>query len=274
MDMEIQARAVEFSAISQLELDVKFGLLERMPVLEIAVKEEEVKGTGENLVTESLRNSTVSLTAATRKSGTQPVVSAVQDLLDLNFDMTPSTTNNASVPSNHLAELFGGISLVPTAVTNGSTPTAPIGTDILSNLFSGNTPAPNPLAGLDPFSNSAPPASAAIPEQSRRLCFEKANLKIYLAPLRSADGKTVDITATFENGGFSAVTNLSFQVAVPKSLRLQINPPSSTFIPPAGSATQTMRIENPSMAVVKLRLKIGFMAGNEGIDEIAECSGL
>ncbi|ORY50440.1 Adaptor protein complex AP-1 gamma subunit [Rhizoclosmatium globosum] len=92
MDVEIQARAVEFNAISGLELEVKSGLLERMPVLEVAVKEEEVKGTGETLVAESLRNSTSSMNASEPKQATpapKPEVSAVQDLLglDLNFDL-------------------------------------------------------------------------------------------------------------------------------------------------------------------------------------------
>ncbi|KAJ3012990.1 UNVERIFIED_CONTAM: clathrin associated protein complex large subunit [Siphonaria sp. JEL0065] len=55
IDVEIQARAVEFNAISRLDLDIKSGLLERMPVLDVAVKEEEVKGTGEHFVAGKLK---------------------------------------------------------------------------------------------------------------------------------------------------------------------------------------------------------------------------
>ncbi|KAJ3029593.1 UNVERIFIED_CONTAM: clathrin associated protein complex large subunit [Siphonaria sp. JEL0065] len=258
IDVEIQARAVEFNAISHLDLDVKSGLLERMPVLDVAVKEEEVKGTGEHLVAESLRNSTVSLSVASRPAEAQPAVAAVHDLLDINFDLGPATAVPSTVSGGqNLAELFGGISLVPTVATS-SVGQPSVGADLMSSLFSETTP-------------TIPKA----PTGELKQCFDKAGLKIYLAPtFPVGDKSVVDVTATFQNEGFSAVSNLSLQVAVPKILRLQINPPSSTFIPPSGNATQVMQIANPTLAVVKLRLKIGFLAGNEAVEEIVEFSNL
>ncbi|KAI8615855.1 adaptin N terminal region-domain-containing protein [Chytriomyces sp. MP71] len=95
ISMEIQARALEFAAISQLDIEIKSGLLERMPVLETAVKEEEVKGTGETLVSQSMRNSTTSLNSVpVTKSAAKP--SVVDDLLDLSFDTIPSSGASAS----------------------------------------------------------------------------------------------------------------------------------------------------------------------------------
>ncbi|KAI9325370.1 AP-1 complex subunit gamma-1 [Obelidium mucronatum] len=265
IDVEIQARAVEFNAVAHLDLEVRSGLLERMPVLDTAVKEEDVKGTGENLVAESLRNSTASLSSAPKRTVQPSTSSAVQDLLDLNFDLTAPTATAPIVPQN-LSDLFGGISLVPT--------TAPTSTNLSNQPVALN--APNLLSDL--FSTTTP-TEPKIPThhqpETRKLCFDKAGLKIYLIPTHPmGDKSVVDVNAVFENHGFSAVSNLSFQVAVPKSLRLQINPPSSAFIPPAGHATQAMRIENPSGTIVKLRLKIGFLAGNEGVDEIVEFSNL
>ncbi|KAI9328827.1 AP-1 complex subunit gamma-1 [Obelidium mucronatum] len=258
IDVEIQARAVEFNAVAHLDLEVRSGLLERMPVLDTAEH-------GENLVAESLRNSTASLSSAPKRTVQPSTSSAVQDLLDLNFDLTAPTATAPIVPQN-LSDLFGGISLVPT--------TAPTSTNLSNQPVALN--APNLLSDL--FSTTTP-TEPKIPThhqpETRKLCFDKAGLKIYLIPTHPmGDKSVVDVNAVFENHGFSAVSNLSFQVAVPKSLRLQINPPSSAFIPPAGHATQAMRIENPSGTIVKLRLKIGFLAGNEGVDEIVEFSNL
>ena len=57
--------------------------------------------------------------------------------------------------------------------------------------------------------------------------------------------------------------NNLFQAAVPKSMSLQLFPPSSPTIPPGGSVTQQLEVNNPSNAALKMRLKISFIA--EGI---------
>ncbi|KAJ3131120.1 hypothetical protein HK100_006779 [Physocladia obscura] len=189
-----------------------------------------------------------------------------------------------NIPAQHLAELFGGLTLIPatTVLPASDSIHATQSADILSDLFTPNSariPASivtsDPLADLIKSSNitidALPSTSTTL---NKRLCFEKSGLKIYLIPQHATDKSFANVNAIFENDGFAAVTNLSFQVAVPKSLRLQINPPSSAFIPPKGTATQSMKIENPSKAVIKLRLKIGFLAGNEAVEDLVEVGGL
>ena len=46
-------------------------------------------------------------------------------------------------------------------------------------------------------------------------------------------------------------------------MSLQLFPPSSPTIPPGGSVTQQLEVNNPSNAALKMRLKISFIA--EGI---------
>ncbi|KAJ3197812.1 clathrin associated protein complex large subunit [Entophlyctis luteolus] len=287
VEVDIQTRAVEFGAILSLDSEAKYGLLERMPVLDSSLKEEEAKGPSSDTPFES---------AKILASAPSQVSSAVQDLLDLNFDI--DTTSTIVPKTQNFTELFGGISLVAGGASseNGSKP------DLLSDLFAA-LPTSLPQASQDvPTSLDAlaglhheatiDPVKSPVAAKSRILCFDKASLQIYLVPTHSKkDGaELIDVAVAFENTGFAAVTNLSFQVAVPKSLRLKMNPPSSTFIPPSGTATQSMAIENPTnvnklfvvallkfpfyQAAVKLRLKIGFLAGNEKVQEIVEFADL
>ncbi|KAJ3095276.1 clathrin associated protein complex large subunit, partial [Physocladia obscura] len=93
IDVEIQARAVEFSAITDMDIDVKSGILERMPALDSALKEEEMKGTGEPIVRDSQRPSTASVPSK------PAATSAVQDLLDLNFDIVPTPVTTTATSS-------------------------------------------------------------------------------------------------------------------------------------------------------------------------------
>ena len=59
--------------------------------------------------------------------------------------------------------------------------------------------------------------------------------------------------------------NLVFQAAVPKYLKLEMLPPSSTTIPPnsRGSVTQEVRLTNSMQGQknIMLKLKIGFKQG-------------
>ncbi|KAJ3228927.1 clathrin associated protein complex large subunit [Chytriomyces hyalinus] len=267
ISMELQARAVEFSAMSHLDFEIKSGLLERMPVLENAVTEEEIKGTGEQLVSESMRNSTSSLNGAAPKQVAKS--SVVNDLLDLSFDVTSPAASSAPVSHQpNLAEIFGLSSNASKA--NGDA------ANLLSDLFSGSSVPSS--ATTDPFAalvNSAALPLASAPSSPKRLlCFERLKVKIFLVPTRSYDGTIVDVITIFENGSHDMLSNLMFQVAVPKSLKLQIHPPSATTIPSGKSATQNLRIENPGKAAVKLRLKIGFAVGSSVVDEIVEFAGL
>ncbi|KAJ3235581.1 clathrin associated protein complex large subunit [Chytriomyces hyalinus] len=271
ISMELQARAVEFSAMSHLDFEIKSGLLERMPVLENAVTEEEIKGTGEQLVSESMRNSTSSLHGAAPKQVAKS--SVVNDLLDLSFDVTSPAAS--SVPVSHqpnLAEIFG-LSSNASSKANGDA------ANLLSDLFSGSpipssvsAAAPDPFAAL--VNSAALPIASAPSSPKRLLCFDKLKVKIFLVPTRSNEGTIVDVVSIFDNGSQDVLSNLMFQVAVPKSLKLQIHPPSATTIPSGKSATQNLRIENPGKAAVKLRLKIGFTVGRDVVDEIVEFAGL
>ena len=61
-----------------------------------------------------------------------------------------------------------------------------------------------------------------------------------------------------------------FQAAVPKSMALALAPPSSPMIPAGGSVTQQLEVTNPNKAVLKMKLKLGFVAGGIPISDQGE----
>jgi len=55
------------------------------------------------------------------------------------------------------------------------------------------------------------------------------------------------------------LTDFILQAAVPKSMQLELEPPTSTSIAPGGGTTsQVLKVNNPSKASLKMRLKLNF----------------
>ncbi|PVU91049.1 hypothetical protein BB559_004332 [Furculomyces boomerangus] len=101
----------------------------------------------------------------------------------------------------------------------------------------------------------------------------KNDVKIVMHPKKSPTSPDIiDFLVTFSNLGNSQISDFSFQVAVPKSQRLQMLPPSgNTLEPNSGVITQSIRIANPSKAIIRLRMKIMFKSDILGnFNDIAE----
>ena len=60
------------------------------------------------------------------------------------------------------------------------------------------------------------------------------------------------------------------QAAVPKTMALALAPPSSAMIPAGGSVTQQLEVSNPNKAALKMKLKLGFVAGGIPISDQGE----
>lgn len=114
--------------------------------------------------------------------------------------------------------------------------------------------------------------------------FEKQNVVITFNATREA---SLDPTSAswlfqvlFSVNDANTVTNLSFLVACPKTLRLSLQPVSSTTFTRAQPATQIFRLVNPAVNTMegklvgmKLRLKVGFEIGGSRVDEMVEFGG-
>eukprot|EP00063_Salmo_salar_P011341 XP_013986176.1 PREDICTED: ADP-ribosylation factor-binding protein GGA1-like [Salmo salar] len=69
------------------------------------------------------------------------------------------------------------------------------------------------------------------------------------------------------------VTNIRFQSAVPKVMKVKLQPPSGTDLPafnpilPPAAITQVLLLANPHKEMVRLRYKLTFDLGEESHDE-------
>ncbi|TPX35074.1 hypothetical protein SmJEL517_g02482 [Synchytrium microbalum] len=341
-DFEIQQRAVEYTNLFALDHDTRIALLERMPVLESATREEAAKGTGVALAADpasptagsppsKINGATNDLLSLSGGSSSRPGDDLLNSLLTNNTPSISSRGPAASTKSDNVMDLLGGISLGGAPAPAQTTPSMmapssmrPATTDLLGDIFGGGSSGSNSLSstgmsgmpGMSPMSSTsspsskqqqqsidplaglfgptptpssapsrpiitampvAPVAAMASPSLATRqdyICYDKSGLKITLSPTKDAMGMNVDVGVVFANTSIATISAMVFQVAVPKSLRLQMQPPSSTVLPPGSSATQQMRIENPTKAAIRLRLKVSFQAnGAVAADEIVEFSG-
>ena len=179
----------------------------------------------------------------------EPVVQSSGNMGDiLGLGVAPASTGN-------LLDGLGGLDL------GGPVPTA--------------LPAIN--GGLDNLLNGVDTAAFVAPKETSSLvAYEKHGLRVVFT---FPTGSATAITLLAHNLTGSSIQEFVFQVikiiwshqllkpklqaAVPKSMSLQLFPPSSPTIPPGGSVTQQLEVNNPSNAALKMRLKISFIA--EGI---------
>ncbi|KAH9962628.1 Adaptor protein complex AP-1 gamma subunit [Russula dissimulans] len=266
-ELELQQRAVEFASLYSLG-ELRVGVLERMPP-------PELKATVTGIVSE---NKPVGST----KTG--------KDADLLGDDISAPSVPVASVPGGHktnedlLAEIFGGSTetstVTPTATSQPQKATA---NDILS-LFDSPTPSAPPQAAppaasslfdlASPVTPAAPPPKPAAPKLPLYTVYDKNDLVISLNPQRSTTQPgVVDILARFQVKGRTAATSLNFQVAVPKTQQLQMQPMTRQDVNPGATETQQMRVTAPVGANVRLRLRISFSIGGRPIQDQVDFSG-
>ncbi|KAI0276997.1 Adaptor protein complex AP-1 gamma subunit [Russula aff. rugulosa BPL654] len=263
-ELELQQRAVEFASLFSLG-ELRVGVLERMPP-------PELKATVTGVVSE---NKPVGST----RTG--------KDVDLLGYDISSPSDPVAAVPGGHktnedlLAEIFGGSTAMSTN-TNATTPTPassqPQKTTAADILGLFDSPAPS----APPQAQQAPPSAAmsCTAAQTGRTnppsytAYNKNDVLISLTPQRSTTQPgVVDILARFQVKGSTAATNLNFQVAVPKTQQLQMQPMSRQDVNPGATETQQMRITAPIGANIRLRIRISYSIGGRPIQDQVDFSG-
>ncbi|CAG8632773.1 12228_t:CDS:10, partial [Cetraspora pellucida] len=274
IEVEIQQRAVEYGNLFKVET-IRPAVLERMPIPE--VKEEVIRPTGDT-------GSLLDDIGANSSNG------GVDTLVD--FGGNDSTQSKKHAPENNkttvdiLADIFGSESAetTPPVAVEPQNPK-----DDIMNLFSSEstttpvTPVQNihqttsldslGLLGLGGTEISSPPSTTTTDQY---VAYNKNGFKISLNPSKDPSNSNIlNIEVTFLNIGVGAtVQNLLFQAAVPKTQKLQMQPPSSTTILPGATAQQIIRVANPQKSNVRLRLRIVYSTPTgTKVDEISEFSG-
>ncbi|KAL6057010.1 AP-1 complex subunit gamma [Balamuthia mandrillaris] len=266
LDAELQQRSCEYTSIFKLagNEQLRATLLERMPapedIIEYRGEHGDLEG-GEQMerVTSKDSGNLVDLLGLgdILPSSSKPSSSANSILAPGNGSSSQQGSNG--VP-DLLAGIFGGSSSGGKAPSSGG---APIGggggmaslLDLLSEPPSsgGGAASPSLLDSLSPpgSSGSAYPPLTAFQKNGLNIVFTFAK------PGGPSDSKT-HITMTATNSTNTPFHNFVFQVAVPKYLQLQLNPPSGSILPPncASSITQLVELDNTQHGQKPLMLKI------------------
>ena len=265
LDIEIQQRAIEYGNLFNFD-QIRRGVLERMPPPEI---KDEQRVLGE-------ANTRKKQPKAQNRNKRTSKITEQDMLLDLmggDGDMSPTVNgtqdnNNADL----LADVLSGDSGTPVSPQQPSVTTQqPQGRnqDIMSLFDSPATPTvptqprlqaptrPQPqtlnsfdLLGTSSTANAQPPpqqqpppaaaAPAATPQP--QAAYNKNDLNITIT-VRRNDPTAVHALARFTNNDFaSRISNLSLQVAVPKTQKLHLQSLSGEALEPGSEVTQPMRV--------------------------------
>lgn len=284
VEVEIQQRSVEFATLLKRS-DIRQGVLESMPPPEI---KQTVLGT---------------VSEAKPVGSTRSDKDA---LLDLMGDEMPVTSgggtgadnapSGATQQSTHdlLADIFGGgdmggmPSAAPAASASAAQKPKSSVNDILGLFGDGasapaaaaqQAPTPAPAAtssygGLDLLgglgassSASTPAATPASTVAKSHTVYTKHGLTITLSPTTNpARPEIVHITARFTSAT-SAISNINFQAAVPKTHKLQMQAISNSTVHPGSTETQPLRVMVPPGAAVRLRLRIAFQVDGHSVQD-------
>jgi AP-1 complex subunit gamma-1 len=241
-----------------------------------------------------------------QQNGSAPAASGGQSDMDMLTDIfssqaTPAPTaaafndpfaasqpqNAASAAVNPL-DLFGAPPAASAAVPSpfGAMPSASAPVPAMNDLFGGSTqaaPAPalaNDMFGAAPTATS-PVAAPAASGSVKVLAFQHAGLSAEFEctkPDTWNKQKSI-LVAHFKNSTGAPIHGMNLQVAAPKYVTLEMEPPSSTTIPVSGgnakAVTQKVTITNTMLGTknLTLKVKVGFSSNGQKIDHLATCTG-
>ena len=205
------------------------------------------------------------------------------DLSSMLGSVSSSNTNGNS----NVVDMLSTLSSPPTTSTGIPTESAPGANFLSPNLLNMSSPVStttstnanitSTMPNLNNLSMSTPSDNSNIVIGVPSIVgFEKNGLKVtieYSKPDTSNNSKS-ELMCKFANSAGASMTNLVFQAAVPKYLKLEMHPPSSTTIPPAsdGAVTQKILLNNSQQGEKKimLKLKISYTLNGNKVEEMAQ----
>lgn len=239
LDVEIQQRAVEYGNLFGFD-QIRRGVLEKMPAPEIK-EEQRVLGQATN----KKRHSKLLNKKKPAKITEQDMLLDLMGDADLPGSNSGPTINGGQNNADLLADILGDGPVSAPAANNAAQPSSQ--RNNILDLF--DSPSPSAPQQAQPSSTSGnlleslggqPQTQAGVFQ-----AYKKNDLLVTIQTRR--DASAVQALAKFTNtGNLSSISNVSLQVAVPKSQKLQLQAFTSEVLEPGQDASQTMRITSVS----------------------------
>ncbi|KAK5584544.1 hypothetical protein RB653_006157 [Dictyostelium firmibasis] len=166
-----------------------------------------------------------------------------------------SNNNNNRSQASALLDIMGDLQLTPTPQQQQQ-----------------QQQSPPPQQPLSPTSSVLQP----VPQPLTFLVYQKHGLNISYECSKPQPNNLslTNINMVITNTGSSPITNFSLQAAVPKYLKIQLLPPSSTVIPPnnSGEVTQVSKVLNSQQGQkpILLRLKLDFQINGQPFSDVPD----
>ncbi|XP_038658950.1 AP-1 complex subunit gamma-1-like isoform X2 [Scyliorhinus canicula] len=250
LDVELQQRAVEYSALFTRFDHMRPALLERMPL----IQKSAVNGPVHAVVNGEEKEEGGSFPAPEQLSQ-QAQVNNLLDLLD-DSNPAPSVPQENKVPQTggELLDLLDGLSM-PDSQSSGLSGAQP--QLVLDGIV---PPSPQNSANV----KQGIPSIIAYDQNGLKIEFSfeqsKANTNMLFITLRASNSTEMDMS------------NFVLQAAVPKSFQLQLMSPSGSIIPArnSGAVTQLMRVLNSQKHPLRMRLKFMYNHREAPIEVMAD----
>eukprot|EP01137_Pigoraptor_chileana_P033022 Opistho-2@23321 len=244
VDVELQQRAVEYSSLFGNDT-IRRALLERMPPIEKA--QSQYSGEDEDV------------------AATSPVPDAAP------VQASAPVQSHAAPSSNNILDLLGGSAPAPASSYQPAQRAGDL-LDILGAPVAATAPAAAPAGQslLDMFLPSSGGAVASGP--SGTIAFEKGGVRVVFAYDYQPGNPILTINITATSSLPVPVSNFVFQAAVPKTMKLQMLPPSGADLFIGSSVTQIIKIANPEKHAIRMRYKVAYVANGSQITEQGEVS--
>ena len=199
------------------------------------------------------------------------------------FGAAPASQTNSAPPamaSNPL-DIFGA---APAAAPMAAPVPAPQASNPL-DIFGAappSQPQPTPVAAAPDVFGSAPAPAPAGPQSVIVPAFSHGGLTVEFECSKPEvwNKQNSQLIARCKNTATDALMGLSLQVAVPKYVIMEMEPPSSTTVPVTGAnnskiVTQKIKVTNTRMGEknLVLKVKVSFTLQGQKIEHMATCSG-
>ncbi|KAG7270712.1 hypothetical protein CRUP_000421 [Coryphaenoides rupestris] len=205
--------------------------------------------------------------------------------LGIGFGIPTQVSNSSSTSSSSMAQVV----VLPGSPAVCQARAQSLGSAPGSPLFHSMSPSPAHGHALPASPSRGPEVSLAgihVPQEAIRpskvlpvTAYDKDGVRVLLNFAADCPPGRPDVlvmVVSMLNTAPSAVQNVVLQAAVPKSMKLKLQPPSGTelaafnpILPPA-SITQIMLLANPAKEKVRLRYKLGFTLGERPCNEAGE----